>query len=663
MRSLFWLFFLGLTAQAFGQVPTDRPQVGQDTAAIFQQKRAAMQLRKQSKAGDTLTIEDYKLISIQGDTTLLDTTLTIKKEYRYNYLRRDDFELMPFSNVGQPYNKLGVDLNKTEWLPQLGARARHYNYFEARDISYYNVATPLTELFFKTTFEQGQLLDAMLTFNTSRNLNISLAYKGFRSVGKYREDEAQSGNFRTTLSYTSPSGRYWLRAHVATQDTEAQENGGLLDAETQFESEDPEFSDRSRIDVLFRDVTNRLNGKRYYLDHEFQLLRGRKDSTRAPGTLSLGHAFYYHTKFFQYNQRSNSNSYFGEQIFQPVKDQAFEKSTYNQVRLRMQNRIVGDLQASVHLFNYNYFFQSILQTEEGLIPNGLSGDEVIFGASWKKDFGQIRLKADGGLGLSGSLTGSFLDAQVDFPLGRRHRFGAGIHHSARKPNFNFLLYQSDYLNYNWDNSDLFENEQVQSLFAFVESEVFGTLEAQFSSAENYSYFTSTADADQIEAGEERAFVRPFQQSGRIDHLRVKYQKEFRWHKWALMNTLLYQEVSQSEEVLNVPSLITRNSLYFSSHVFKKAMFLQTGITFKYFTRYYMDAYNPILAEFYVQDREKLGGFPMLDFFINAKVRQTRIYLKAEHFNSSFTGNRFFSAPNYPYRDFVIRFGLVWNFFS
>ena len=39
------------------------------------------------------------------------------------------------------------------------------------------------------------------------------------------------------------------------------------------------------------------------------------------------------------------------------------------------------------------------------------------------------------------------------------------------------------------------------------------------------------------------------------------------------------------------------------------------------------------------------------------------YLKAEHFNSSFTGNTFYAAPDYPYRDFVIRFGLVWNFFS
>ena len=92
------------------------------------------------------------------------------------------------------------------------------------------------------------------------------------------------------------------------------------------------------------------------------------------------------------------------------------------------------------------------------------------------------------------------------------------------------------------------------------------------------------------------------------------------------------------------------------------MFLQTGIIFNYFTEYNMNGYDPLLAEFYTQNQQKLGGFPRLDFFINAKIRQTRIFLKAEHFNSAFTGYNYYSAPNQPFRDFAVRFGLVWNFF-
>ena len=76
----------------------------------------------------------------------------------------------------------------------------------------------------------------------------------------------------------------------------------------------------------------------------------------------------------------------------------------------------------------------------------------------------------------------------------------------------------------------------------------------------------------------------------------------------------------------------------------------------------MNDYSPLLAEFYVQNEKKYGGFKRFDFFINAKIRQTRIFLKAEHFNAPFTGYNYYAAPNYPYRDFVIRFGVVWNFF-
>ena len=93
------------------------------------------------------------------------------------------------------------------------------------------------------------------------------------------------------------------------------------------------------------------------------------------------------------------------------------------------------------------------------------------------------------------------------------------------------------------------------------------------------------------------------------------------------------------------------------------MLLQTGVVFNYFTEYTANDYNPLLGEFYIQNETKIGGFPLLDFFVNAKVKQARLFVKAEHFNSAMTDYNFYSAPNYPYRDFIVRFGIVWNFFK
>ena len=629
-------------------------------------------IKKKSKknvlpdATQEITIKDYKIISYARDTTYLDTTLTIQKEYKYNYLRKDNFELMSFANVGQPYNKLGVDFERSHLYPLLGAKAKHYNYFEVEDIDYYNVATPMSDLFFKTTFEQGQLLDALLTFNTSRRFNISLSFKGFRSLGKYELDQSQSGNFRSTANYLSKNGRYSLRAHIAAQDVETEENGGLVAKEEQFESGDPDFIDRSRIDTRLTSTDNGENkilGKRYYLEHQYKLLRTRKDSSNIEKTsLAIGHTFNYETKYYQFRQ-DNSNEYFGSVFVSPIHDKVSLKTTYNQFSAEFYNATLGRLQGNISHYNYNYYFNSLLVTADGQrIQSQLKGDEISLGAKYSKTIGGFLVKGSGKYNLSGDLTSSILDASASYRFNEKNKIDFTLHSSARMPDFNFLLYQSEYVNYNWQNTSTFESQKVNSLQFHFDSKKWGKFLAKYTTIDNYTYFGADAGQELVE-NQEQATIKPFQESSSVGHLKVKYIKEFKLGGFALNNTIMYQNVSQSNDVLNVPQLVTRNTLYFSSDVFKKAMYLQTGVTFKYFTSYNMDAYNPVLGEFYIQNNEELGGFPMLDFFINARIQQTRIYLKAEHINSSFSGYNFYSAPNYPYRDFVIRFGLVWNFFS
>ncbi len=662
MKYFFLLLFVISFPLLHAQVEPNRPVKKMDSTKFKKMGKK----KAPDKDGPQITIKDYKIISYKRDTTYLDTTLTIQKEYKYNYLRKDDFELMPFANVGQPYNKLGVDFERKQMYPRLGAKARHFNYYEVEDIDYYNVATPMTDLFFKTTFEEGQLLDALLTLNTSRRFNVSLAFKGFRSMGKYDLDEAESGNFRATANYITENGRYSLRAHIAAQNIDAEENGGLSNKEEQFESGDPDFVDRSRVDTRFSSSDagdSKILGKRYHLEHQYKLLRTSKDSSRVEKTsLSLGHTFDYETKYYQF-QQGTSNEYFGTVFDSDIDDKANLKTTYNELYAEFYNATLGRLQGNISLYHYDYYFNSLLITaDEEVIQSRLEGDEISLGAKYSKQIGGFMINGDAKYNLSGDLTTSILDASASYRFNENNKLVFSLHSSARMPDFNFLLYQSDYENYNWQNTSTFGNQKVNSLQFHFNSKKWGDLSTKYANIDNYTYFGEDPAQELVE-DQEQATLKPFQENGSVGHLKVKYKKEFKLGRFALNNTIMYQNVSQSNDVLNVPQLVTRNTLYFSSDVFKKAMYLQTGITFKYFTSYNMDAYNPLLGEFYIQNREELGGYPLLDFFINARVKQTRIYLKAEHFNSSFSGYDFYSAPNYPYRDFVIRFGLVWNFFS
>lgn len=606
---------------------------------------------KQKKQKD-YDIKLYKISTHDRDTMYFDTSLTIEKEYKYNYLRRDNFELMPFANIGQTYNTLGHNYNRVNAFPKLGSRAKHFNYHEVEDVQYFNVPTPTSELFFKTTFEQGQLLDAFITMNTSKRLNFSIAYKGMRSLGKYQNILSSTGNFRFTTNYKTANDRYYLRAHFYSQDILNQENGGLTEqAVSDFEEGVDEFTDRSRISVNFENAEGIMIGKRYYLEHDYKLLR-KKDSVH-DSNLRIGHTFNYETKFYRYEQTA-ANDFFGDAfVGTSVRDQSQLRTMFNQASLSYTTKAFGDVKFKANHYHYNYFFNSILYTaDDTVVPSGISGDEISIGGEWKHTLAGIKLKADVLANISGDLGGSYFRGSGSYDINDDINVQAAINVSSKLPNFNFLLYQSDYIDYNWRNQ--MKKENTQNIHLEFNSKKWVTVSADFTSMDNHAYFSKLNDAAQ---------VTPQQASESITYLKLKASKEFKYRKFALNNTVMYQNVTQSGDVFNVPQLVTRNTLYYSDKIFKKALFFQTGITLNYFSEYNANGYSPLLAEFYSQNSKKIGNFPRLDFFINAKVRRTRIYLKAEHFNSSFTGYNFYSAPENPYRDFVIRFGLVWNFFS
>ncbi|CAG2534622.1 Putative porin [Maribacter dokdonensis] len=663
MKYIILVLLCFTTSIVLGQDVIGKPQKKGDSLSLVKKTKPINPKDKLKNDSITLTIEDYKIISFERDTTFLDTTLTIQKEYKYNYLREDDFELMSFSNIGQAYNELGVDFERVGSYPNLGALAKDRKYLEKEQINYYNVATPMTELFFKTTLEEGQLLDANLTFNTSRRLNFSIGYIGFRSLGKYNDTQIESGNFITTTNYLSKNGRYSLRAHIAAQNISSEENGGLAEKEEQFESGDEDFINRPRVDVLLDDAENKILGKRYYLDHQYKLVRKQLDSTRFEKTaLSIGHIFDYETKYYQFIETSN-DTLFGDAILSAIDDKAILKTFYNEVNIEFYNKTLGRLTGGINMYNYDYYFNSRLIEADGtVIPNRLNGTEFGLVGKYEKRIGGFDFNADLKYNLSGELAGNVFNASASYNINDNNKVRFALHNSTRLPNFNYLLYQSEYFNYNWDNSNVFEKERASSLKGELLSKTWGHLMVKYSNLDNYTYFAPVSE-EVIADGLDNAFIKPLQEGNTVSHLKVKYQKEFKVGMFALNNTVMYQNVTQESQVLNVPQLVIRNTLYFSSDVFKKAMFLQTGVTFKYFTAYNMNGYNPVLGEFYVQNKEELGGYPLLDFFINARIQQTRIYLKAEHFNASFSGYDYYAAPNYPYRDFVIRFGLVWNFFS
>ncbi|MBG6110408.1 hypothetical protein IWX84_001276 [Flavobacterium sp. CG_9.10] len=637
---------------------------------LFSQERNSQNLDSNSKynRSDTIkkakqpvaTIDLYRVITIDRDTTYIDTSLTIKREYSHNYLRKDTFGLLAFANDGQTYNTLQYSLTDFSAFPEFGFKAKHFNFLEANQIRYYSVATPITELYFKTTIKKGQSADSFITLNTSENLNFSIAYKGLRSEGQYINQLASTGNFRFTVSYNTKNKRYYSNAHYTYQDILNQENGGIT-TNNDFESEDPNFNNRQRLEVFLNDAKSFLKGKRIFVDHNFRI-----NPTKGANNLYIAHQFNYENKFFEYNQATVPSNVGSQTVYRfgasfvgsGINDQTHYNKMYNKLGLIYENTTLGKFQFFAEDFRSNYFYNQILIFDNKTVPSSLSQNINNVGGQYEYQ----KNKWNGKFLYSRSVTNqslSNLDAKLKYDYNDETELTFSYQNINKLPNNNYDLYQSSYVQYNWSND--FKNEKINSVSAnAVTPWVNASL--QYSILNDHLYFADVSTDAQILARTQ--IIAPAQYDKTINYLSIKASREFNFGNFALDNSILYQKVGQQDKILNVPQIVTRNTFYYSNYFFKKnALFLQTGISLNYFTKYLGNEYNPVIGEFFVQNKKEIGNYPNLDFFINAKIQRTRIYFKAEHFNSSLTGNNFYSSPNNPYRDFTIRFGLVWNFFN
>jgi hypothetical protein len=655
------LFSLFVVAQK-KQVLNNKVKTQKGNPSSLQISDTTQNLKPTSGKFKRAPIDLYRIVTIDNDTTYLDTTLTIRKEYIYNYLRKDNFGLLPFANEGQPYQTLDFGLNEFTSFPSVGFTGKHFNYLQTNDMRYYSVATPLTELYFKTVMEQGQSLDAFITVNSSKNLNFSIAYKGLNSVGKYVNQLSSAGNFRFTSNYHTSDLRYQIKAHFTAQDLSNGENGGIANA-ADFEGDNPAFVDRARLTVYNEDAKSLLDGNRYFFEHHFRI-----NKTRNTNNLYIDHQFNFENKFFEYTQTNLASSILdpdggANQVFNRygdsyvpsgINDKTRYNRMYNKIGATYENLLLGKFQFFVEDFIYNHFYKTIIVFADGsVVPNALNDRINTIGGSYTYQKGRWNGIATFSNSISTQPMRN-LDVKANFQIDDENSIGFKLQNNTKIPDHVYNLFQSSYKAYNWSNS--FNNEKISNLEAVAETKWLNAA-AQVSVLEDKLYFANTSTNNQ------QVILSPNQFAGTIKYFSLKLSKEFRYGKFALDNTLLYQQVEQDEAIINIPKFTTRNTIYYSDHIFKRALFFQTGITLNYFTTFYANDYNPIIGDFYIQNQKQVGDFPMLDFFFNAKIRQTRIYLKAEHFNSSFTGNDFYSAPSYPYRDFMVRFGVVWNFFQ
>ena len=654
-------------------LPAPREEVVKDTVknsnkdTIGKKKKVFLGRKiqqKKQKAQDT----DYKIIFHNNDTTFIDTTLTIQKEYKMNIFRKDLFGLLPFHNDGQPMNPLTYGFDSTQIIPGMGLTAKHVGYKPIEAIRYYNVPIPSTEVLYKNGLEQGDMVDGFFTTNFSRYLNMSIAYTGLRSLGSYRGALSSFNNFRFTTSYNTKDKRYYLRLHFASQEILNQQSGGLTEKSVEnFITNHEDFKDdRGKMDIVLpKDTRDTLQGKRYYIDQRFKLFSTKK---RRKNNITLGHTFVYEKKRFNFVAAKHEN--YGKYFKQETHDKLTYTKTDNTLYGTFKSPyVLGNLTLQLRYVHLYQGYKNIIFKSNTIIPNRKIRNIYQVGASWRTRLGKFNFNTAAKTNVAGA-KGYLLSANTSFDMAKNWRFLGGASLHSRAPDFTYGFLQSNYLDYNWN--DALKNINTQNLKIALDSKWF-KISADFHQIQNYTYFlkqlkpfkkeeNTQGNTPQNRAIENTVFLENKQHKGSIRYLRVHFQNEFKVWKFALDNRFLYQRTYNNPNILNVPKYVARSSFYFSETLFKKkSLFLQTGFTLYYFSKYYANDYNPVVGDFVVQNSKMIGNHPVVDFFANGLIRQTRLFGKISNVFGLWSEKRYFSAPRYPARDFTITFGLVWNF--
>ena len=649
------------------------------------------------KPMEEVTVSDYKILYLDGTEKSVDTSLSLNREYTFNFLQTDYFEYLPLPNMGEGFNQLGYDFQDQPMTPQMGASAKHFGYFEKEDIPYYNMPSAYTELFFKTTFQQGQHLDATLAINTSPKFNVAVSFRGFRSEGKYTSSLSRARQFRMSTQYETYDQRYRMRLHQTTQSIENDFNGGLTNNSVYFFENAPNyvvadesgqpilnengeeefifydgFLDRSQLETQTKGL-HILEGKGYFMDHQYRLFPLVKDSTAYK--MSIGYRAHYETKNYQLNQR-RTDSYFYEAYSNgAIADTTLHTSLENTLYAKLENSALGSLQLNLHQQQWNYSFAPDEYEKDTILPTQLKANQLAIEAQWAKSLFGLDARLAAYNSLRNDYATRVVTAEIERTLFKEYNLKASYSQRSQPLNFNFYLSQSDYNEYNWYNPDL--NNQLFDIKRVILSHPkWGQLSAAWTNITDYTFFNNTTPLRNLN---ENFKLEVVQSDKKIDYFKARFDQRLDFKNFSWVNNIQYQEVIQEENpdellsgpfALNVPKWLIRSTFMLTSSLFNKALFFQSGATFVYFTDYYADQYNPLIAEFITQNNTKIGNYPRVDFFFNAKIKTSRLFIKLENVNAPIehlifpdTPYDYYAAPYIPYRDFSLRIGLIWNFFE
>ncbi|MDX2443779.1 MAG: putative porin [Bacteroidales bacterium] len=646
------------------------------------------------KDSTELTIRTWKLTEdfTQTSTINLDTVLTGFQVYNQMYNKN----IYPayLGNLGTAGISNSYFMRKNSELFFLQYYIPYLN--QPEDQIYFNTKKPYSQIYYTTgggRDKQEQTIGIIFTQNITPNVNVGLKVDVEVSEGQYPYQRASDNSLVFFTSYNGK--RYSIYGQATMNNITLEDNGGIIDDNLLGVNNTEDIP--TRLDG-FNNAATKMRNRNIHIMQQFSLGRFKSakiaDTTvssvaKAPNHevkdwARLIHVFQYRKNHKSYRDDDPLTGFYRNVYIDSLStyDSVYYRSIYNALSIDFQSNPERKFQfgANVGIENelnkYSYDLPPVItniNTDPIAVHNFPGGNLSLYrndtsynsrsnsnisntairgrifnnvGSSFGWDAGArfflFGYKA-GNMQLRGKIYKTFNTKKGVSIISANAKF------RNERPNFWFNNFSSN--NFAWENDLKFENE-TRVWASYEDPNRNFVLSANMSILGNYVYFDTLA----LPAQREAAFT----------VFSLNASKDFSLWKFKFRNSLNLQQ-SGNQEVLPLPLLSFRNSTYFE-HVFLFAwtegrLELQVGFDFYYHTAYNAYAYMPSSGRFYLQDEKKVGNYPFFDAFINFKVKRTRFFVKYEHVNSGWTGNKYFTILHNPMSRRVFKFGLSWSFYD
>ena len=565
---------------------------------------------------------------------------------------------------------------------------------EPEDVVYTNTKSPFTNL---TYYKQGGSSDgeerfkAYFAVNANKRLGFGFNIDYVYGRGKYMNQSTALFNGNLFAYYLGD--KYNMHFSFINDNLKVAENGGIVDDRYVTRpldmAEGGKVYANDEIPTNLSQVWNHNTGYHAFLTHRYNVgfYRENPDAKDTVNTeIFVPVTSFLHTvkvdinrrKYISYDEAQNQQYFQNNYLTDVQRDETEQLAVKNTIGISLREGFNKWAKAGLTAFmshEYRRFTMTdtLARTPGQRIPTDYVENTISVGGQLIKEQGQtLHYNVMGEIALVGEDAGQFQiqgKGDLNFRLfSDTVRLEANAYIKNLNPIFYYRHFHSKH--YWWDNNDLSKIMRTRIEGKLSVDRWKTQLKAGVENLKNYTYldntsvkYTETSSGKEVTTYKNDVAVK--QNSGNIQVFSAALRQDFKLGIFHLDNEITYQK-SSNQDVLPLPELTLYHNLYIKFGLAKKVLQIEMGADVRYFTQYYAPDYAPAIGQFYLQNKEtryKLGGYPLLNGYINLHLKRTRIFIAMYNLIQGQGEKSYFLAPHYPLNPRLLKFGLSWNFFD